>query len=95
MVVNRVPPMASGARIIVAGGACLVRFAPTGEVDRIVELPCSWPTSCTFGGADLGTLYVGTARFTMSEEHLAEYPQEGALLALDVGVRGVPAHLFG
>jgi sugar lactone lactonase YvrE len=42
----------------VAGGACLVRFAPTGAVDRIVELPCSWPTSCTFGGADLGTLYV-------------------------------------
>jgi sugar lactone lactonase YvrE len=79
----------------VAGGACLVRFAPTGAVDRVVELPCSWPTSCTFGGADLGTLFVGTARFTMSEEHLAGHPQEGALLALDVGVRGVPAHLFG
>lgn len=79
----------------VAGGSCVVRFAPDGAVDRIVELPCSWPTSCAFGGRDLSTLYVTSARFTMSEEHLAANPQEGCLFAVDVGVRGILPNMFG
>jgi len=79
----------------VAGGGCLVRYAPDGRIDRVVDLPCSWPTSCTFGGPELATLYVASARFTMSPEHLAANPQEGAVFALDVGTRGVPAHEFG
>lgn len=79
----------------VAGGACLTCTNPDGKVETIVELPCTWPTSCCFGGANLSTLYVTSARFTMTPEHLAENPQEGALFALDPGVSGVPAHRFG
>ncbi|AZO70415.1 MULTISPECIES: SMP-30/gluconolactonase/LRE family protein [unclassified Mesorhizobium] len=79
----------------VVGGSCLVRIAPDGRLDRIVELPCSWPTSCAFGGADLDTLFVTSARFTMSAEHLAAYPFEGGLFALRPGVRGMPANRFG
>jgi sugar lactone lactonase YvrE len=72
----------------VAGGACLVRWSPAAGIDRVVDLPCSWPTSCTFGGPDLSTLYVTSARFSMSPEHLAANPQEGGLFAVDAGVRG-------
>lgn len=79
----------------VAGGSCLARFAPDGTLDRVVELPCSWPTSCAFGGSDLTTLYVTSARFTMDEAHLAANPQEGGLFAVDVGVPGVSPHSFG
>ena len=79
----------------VAGGACLARVAPDGHVDRVVDLPCSWPTSCTFGGEGLRTLYVVSARFTMTPEHLAANPQEGGLFALDAGVAGCLAHRFG
>lgn len=78
----------------VAGGGCIVRLTPEGEVVRIVELPCSWPTSCCFGGEDFATLFVTTARFTMDAVHLARHPQEGAVLAVDTGVRGCPAHRF-
>ncbi|TPI37355.1 SMP-30/gluconolactonase/LRE family protein [Mesorhizobium sp. B3-1-6] len=79
----------------VVGGSCLARIAPDGRLDRIVELPCSWPTSCAFGGAGLDTLFVTSARFTMSAEHLVANPSEGGLFALKPGVRGVAANRFG
>jgi sugar lactone lactonase YvrE len=79
----------------VAGGSCVARIAPDGSLDRIVELPCSWPTSCAFGGQDLDTLFVTSACFTMSAEHLAANPGEGGLFALRPGVRGVASNRFG
>jgi sugar lactone lactonase YvrE len=79
----------------VVGGSCLIRFAPSGVVDRIMELPCTWPTSCTFGGPNLDRLYVTSARFTMTDQHLKENPQEGGLFSMDVGVQGLAPYLFG
>jgi sugar lactone lactonase YvrE len=79
----------------VGGGSCLARFRPDGSLDRLVELPCSWPTSCAFGGADFAKLYVTSARFTMSAEHIAANPWEGALFALNVEFRGKPENRFG
>jgi sugar lactone lactonase YvrE len=78
----------------VAGGSAVARIAPDGSVNRYIELPCSWPTSCTFGGADLATLYVTSARFTMTAEHLAAVPIEGAMLACEPGVKGCPEPMF-
>lgn len=79
----------------VVGGAALTRTLPDGRLDQIVELPCSWPTSCTFGGADLDLLYVTSARFTMTAEHLAAHPQEGSVFVLRPGVRGLAENRFG
>jgi sugar lactone lactonase YvrE len=79
----------------VVGGSCLARIAPDGTLDRLVELPCSWPTSCAFGGDDLDTLFVTSARFTMSAEHLQANPHEGGLFAVRPGVRGAREHRFG
>ena len=79
----------------VCGGGCLTCISPDGQVEGVVELPCTWPTSCTFGGPDLATLYVTSARFTMSREHLAAHPKEGGVFAVKPGVQGRPAYLFG
>jgi sugar lactone lactonase YvrE len=79
----------------VVGGAALTRTMPDGRLDRVVELPCSWPTSCTFGGADLDLLFVTSARFTMTAAHLAAHPQEGSVFVLRPGVRGLPENRFG
>jgi sugar lactone lactonase YvrE len=38
-----------------------VRVAPNGEIDRVIEMPVLNPTRCTFGGPDLGTLYITSA----------------------------------
>ncbi|KSV60775.1 hypothetical protein N183_37520 [Sinorhizobium sp. Sb3] len=78
----------------VAGGGCVIRFAPNGRIDRVVDLPCSWPTSCAFGGPQLETLFVTSARFTMSDEHLAQNPHEGAIFALRPGTFGLPVNRF-
>ncbi len=79
---------------LVVGGACVARFAPDGSLDRVVELPCTWPTSSAFGGPELTTLFVTSARFTMDADHLAKNPLEGGLFAVETGIRGLPEAQF-
>jgi sugar lactone lactonase YvrE len=67
----------------------IVRYAPDGRVDRIVEVPTHRPTCCAFGGPDLDVLYVTTASQQMSDAELASQPLAGSLLAMDAGVRGL------
>jgi sugar lactone lactonase YvrE len=76
-------------------GACVMRFAPDGSVDRIVELPVDKVTSCAFGGPDLSTLYITTSRYTASADDQRRQPQAGSLFAIDPGVRGLPRPRFG
>jgi sugar lactone lactonase YvrE len=78
----------------VVGGNCVIRILPDGTIDRVIELPCSWPTSCTFGGDELDILYITSARFTLSDDHLAANPQEGAVFAIKPGFSGKPANVF-
>ena len=76
------------------GGSRLVRYAPDGRIDRVVDLPVSQPTSCMFGGPDLRTLYVTSAAIGLSQAERERQPWAGHVLALDVGVRGLPAARF-
>lgn len=76
-------------------GGRLTRFRPDGRVDRIVPLPVSRPTSCCFGGADLGTLFVTSARVNLDTATLRRTPLAGSVLALRPGVRGLAEPLFG
>ena len=74
------------------GGGRIVRFAPDGRVDRELAAPVRQPTCCAFGGPDLRTLYVTSAR---QELHgLAPDSPDGGLFALDVDVAGLPARRF-
>jgi sugar lactone lactonase YvrE len=66
-------------------GSCLVRFDPTGNVDRVIEMPVRDITSCAFGGEDLGTLFVTTASISSGTGE----PFAGAVFALRPGVRGL------
>ena len=73
---------------------CVVRYAPDGQIDRTVALPVSRPTACAFGGADLATLYVTTARFRLPPDRLAAETHAGGVLALDVGAKGLPEPMY-
>jgi len=72
----------------------LVRYTPRGTVDRVVALPVANPTCCCFGGPDLETLFVTTARQRLAAEELARQPLAGSVLALLPGVRGLPESRF-
>jgi sugar lactone lactonase YvrE len=68
------------------GGGCIVRIAPDGSLDRVVSLPMQNPTTCAFGGPELKTLYITSAR---SAERLS-----GSLFAMESEVAGIPDGRF-
>lgn len=70
------------------------RYDPHGKLESLVELPVPRATDCTFGGADLKTLFVTSARETMSPPELAAAPLSGSLFTLDCEVPGLPAASF-
>ena len=76
-------------------GWCITRYDPQGSVERVINLPVPRPTSCTFGGPNLDILYVTTARIRLSAQQLAEAPLSGSVLAVDVGIKGLPDPAFG
>ena len=71
----------------------VIRFAPDGSVDRIVKVPVSRPTCPAFGGKDLKTLYITSARQGMSPEQLAAEPTAGGVFAIEVDVPGLPENI--
>lgn len=77
-----------------AGGWRIVRYDPQGRVDRIVQLPVEIPTSAAFGGPGGRTLFITTARYSLSPEALDLQPLAGSILAINVGVGGVPDTKF-
>jgi sugar lactone lactonase YvrE len=74
-------------------GARLLRFAPDGRLLADLPLPVRCPTMPCFGGADLKTLYITTARDKRPADELAAQPLAGCVLQLRVDVPGLPAHL--
>jgi len=76
------------------GAGCIARFTPQGKLDRLIRLPVSQPTSCSFGGPHLDTLFVTSATQRLSPEALAAEPLAGALLALRPAAQGLPEPPF-
>ncbi len=69
-------------------GGRVVRLSPEGEIVATVHLPVSRPTMVTFGGENLNTAYVTTARVGLSEQQLAREPLAGSIFRFEVDVPG-------
>ena len=79
-----------GLWVALFGAGAVHRYLPSGALDRTIRLPVSNPTSCTFGGSDLRTLYITTARYGLTDAQLRAEPHAGALFAVRVPEAGVP-----
>ena len=75
-------------------GGKIVRISPRGEMLSEFSLPAMCPTMCAFGGPDLKTVYVTTARQQRDPEELARLPQSGGIFAFRVDVPGLPEPKF-
>jgi len=73
-------------------GQRLLRLAPDGTLLSEWPLPVRCPTMPCFGGPDLKTLYLTTARHNRPADELAEQPMAGCVLSLRVAVPGLPVH---
>ena len=76
------------------GGGKVARLSPAGAVLAELPVPAQCPTMCAFGGPDLKTLYVTSARQFRSDEELARLPLSGGLFAMAVAVPGLPEPAF-
>ena len=72
------------------GGGCVVRVAPDGGIDRVVEMPSPNVTNCTFGGPAYRTLYVTSAALGAPKGDR----WAGSLFALHSDVPGQPENRF-
>ncbi|MFI9416797.1 SMP-30/gluconolactonase/LRE family protein [Streptomyces werraensis] len=71
-------------------GGAVRRYTPSGELDRVIELPVPRVTCCAFGGPGLTDLYVTTARVGLTAPH----PLAGSLLVVPGAGKGVPQPAF-
>lgn len=70
-------------------GRRVVRVAPDGTIDAVIDVPVWKPTCCAFGGPDLDTLYITTSRLMSSDDVLGKEPDSGGLFAVKPGIGGV------
>lgn len=75
-------------------GGRLLRLSPAGEVVADVPVPVRCPTMPCFGGPDLRTLYLTTARHGRPADELQAMPQSGCVLSMRVDVPGLPVNFF-
>jgi len=73
----------------------VTRWNPqTGDLLQTIHLPVARVTSCAFGGPDLATLYVTSARNGLTEEQLAAQPLAGGLFKVTPGMTGMRAFAY-
>jgi sugar lactone lactonase YvrE len=77
------------------GAGAVARLSPDGREIARLALPAPHATMPAFGGPDLRTLYVTTARQELSGEALERWPRSGGIFAFRVDAPGLPETPFG
>jgi sugar lactone lactonase YvrE len=77
------------------GGKKVACYDPgTGKQLAEISVPAVNVTCCTFGGKELDTMFITTARQGLSEEDLKTYPDTGCLFTAKPGVKGLPTNRY-
>ena len=75
-------------------GACVLQLSPAGEVLHRIAVPVQCPTMVCFGGEDLRTLYITSARAGRPVEEQQAAVPAGSLFSTPVAVAGLPVNFF-
>src|SRR5260221_4802697 len=76
------------------GGWKITRYDPGGKVERVIQLPVQYPTSCAFGGEHLDELYITSAWTALSEEQRKLQPYAGDLFRVKTDIKGLERPKF-
>lgn len=78
------------------GGKAVIKVdSKTGKLLLVIEMPVTYVTSVTFGGANFKTLFATTSRLNLSPNELLNEPTAGSVFAINnLGVRGYPPDQF-
>ncbi len=79
--------------LAVWGSSQVRRYSPSGQWIGSLTLPVTCPSSCAFGGPNWETLFVTTARISLTPQEQEREVVAGGIFAADVGVSGVPVAL--
>lgn len=79
--------------IAICGAGKIIAYQPDGTVERVLEMPCAYPTSVMFGGAHLDQLFVTSldARFLNAPEDSGG----STFVITGLGVTGIAEIRFG
>lgn len=75
-------------------GARVLKLSPSGELLADLAVPAQCPTMPCFGGDDLKTLYLTTARHNRPAAELQTYPDSGCVFSMRVDTPGLPVNFF-
>ena len=75
-------------------GRRVCQFAPDGSLLAEWATPVQCPTMPCFGGEDLRTLYLTSARHRRTVAELDAFPLSGCVFSLRVAVPGLPVNFF-
>lgn len=75
--------------VAAVGGGQLLRYCPTGVLDRAVAVPTRWPTMPAFGGRDMRTVFVTSLKTGRTADELAASPESGGLFAFEADAPGL------
>ena len=75
-------------------GGRVLKLSPAGDVLQDIPVPALCPTMPCFGGDDLKTLYLTTARYKRSAAELQTWPDSGCVFSMPVDVPGLPVNFF-
>jgi sugar lactone lactonase YvrE len=75
-------------------GRRVCQLAPDGSLLAEFAVPLQCPTMPCFGGDDLKTLYLTSARHHRNAAELAAFPLSGSVLSMRVEVAGLPVNFF-
>lgn len=80
-----------GLWVALWGGGAVHRYLPSGDLDHVIPIPATNVTACSFGGEDLGELYVTTSRVDAPPK---DHATAGALFRVRPGISGAPLLTF-
>ncbi len=71
------------------GAGRIVRYAPDGSIDRMIEVPASQPSCIAFGGPEMNLLFVTSARDGLKGDMLLGQPDAGNLFVYRTDMTGL------